>query len=88
MTGLPWRADPLLFPSLSHTTTPLPSLSLPIVPTPLPPSLHHFKMVSFNYTDDHNLSYDDNGTTVIYNLGDMAWIIVATGLVLIMIPGE
>lgn len=28
-----------------------------------------------------------DGSTVIYNLGDMAWVITATALVWIMIPG-
>lgn len=44
-------------------------------------------MVNFTLTPEHNISYYQDGTEYIYNLGDMAWIIVATGLVLIMIPG-
>jgi len=30
---------------------------------------------------------DDDGKQVIYNLGDMAWVIAAMALVFIMIPG-
>jgi hypothetical protein len=47
-------------------------------------------VLNFTFTPEHNLEYysANEGETYIYNLGDMAWIIVATGLVLIMIPGE
>ncbi|PWN47859.1 ammonium transporter [Violaceomyces palustris] len=41
-------------------------------------------MVNSTFTPEHNIATDDD---VLYNLGDMAWIIVATGLVFIMIPG-
>ncbi|EPQ29807.1 uncharacterized protein PFL1_02480 [Pseudozyma flocculosa PF-1] len=48
-------------------------------------------MVNSTYTPEHNLVtqaiVDGEATDIIYNLGDMAWIIVATGLVFIMIPG-
>ncbi len=30
---------------------------------------------------------DDDGKQVVYNLGDMAWVIAAMALVFIMIPG-
>jgi ammonium transporter, Amt family len=44
-------------------------------------------MVNATLTPEHNLATTYNGVEYIYNLGDMAWIIVATGLVFIMIPG-
>jgi len=36
--------------------------------------------------DNLNVNLED-GTTVVYNLGDMAWVIGATALVWVMIPG-
>ncbi|RSH92312.1 hypothetical protein EHS25_008727 [Saitozyma podzolica] len=46
-------------------------------------------MVNVTYTPTSSdlVYYEDDGTEVIYNLGDMAWIIAATALVWIMIPG-
>lgn len=48
-------------------------------------------MVNATYTTSGDLiaTYDVDGvqTETIYNLGNMAWIIVATALVFIMIPG-
>lgn len=48
-------------------------------------------MVNASYTPSGDLItyYDDQGTPteLIYNLGNMSWIIVSTALVFIMIPG-
>ncbi|KAF8068037.1 ammonium transporter [Lyophyllum atratum] len=46
-------------------------------------------MVSFNYTPTSgDMSYvDAAGDTVIYNLGDIAWVLASTALVWLMIPG-
>jgi len=49
--------------------------------------LGHRINVTYNMPGDNlNVNMDD-GTTVVYNLGDMAWIIAGTALVWIMIPG-
>lgn len=40
-----------------------------------------------NPANDLNWFDPDTGETVVYNLGDMAWIIAAMALVWIMIPG-
>ncbi|KDN41602.1 putative high affinity ammonium transporter [Tilletiaria anomala UBC 951] len=44
-------------------------------------------MVNSTLTPEHNIATTIDGTEYIYNLGDIAWIIVATALVMIMIPG-
>ncbi|EIW71147.1 amt family ammonium transporter [Tremella mesenterica] len=46
-------------------------------------------MVNVTYTETSSdlLYYQDDGTPVLYNLGDMAWVIAAMALVWIMIPG-
>ncbi|GLB38924.1 putative ammonium transporter [Lyophyllum shimeji] len=46
-------------------------------------------MVNFNYTQTSgDISYvDAAGDTVIYNLGDIAWVLASTALVWLMIPG-
>lgn len=46
-------------------------------------------MVNVTYTEGSSdlLYYQEDGTPVIYNLGDMAWVIAATALVWLMIPG-
>jgi Amt family ammonium transporter len=50
--------------------------------------LFPFNMVNVNYTDSGDLTYvDSEGTTVTYNLGDIAWVLTSTALVWIMIPG-
>ena len=58
------------------------------------PPLHSFypspglpTMVNANLTAEHNLMTTVDGVEYIYNLGDIAWMIVATALVMIMIPG-
>ncbi|KAK4686515.1 ammonium transporter, Amt family, partial [Tremellales sp. Uapishka_1] len=43
--------------------------------------------VTYTTASSDVLYYKDDGTPIIYNLGDMAWIIAATALVWIMIPG-
>lgn len=45
-------------------------------------------MVNSTLSPEGNIATFYDGEEVLYNLGDMAWIIVATGLVMIMIPGE
>jgi Amt family ammonium transporter len=44
-------------------------------------------MVNATLSPEGNILTSYQGTDYIYNLGDMSWIIVATGLVFIMIPG-
>ena len=45
-------------------------------------------MVNVTYTPDNDMVVtDDSGVATTYNLGDTAWIIVATALVWLMIPG-
>lgn len=45
-------------------------------------------MVNVTYTPDNNMVVtDESGVATTYNLGDTAWIIVATALVWLMIPG-
>jgi len=45
-------------------------------------------MVNVTYDASGDLNWvDGNGKTVVYNLGDIAWVIGATALVWIMIPG-
>ena len=45
-------------------------------------------MVNVTYTPDNDMVVtDDSGDATTYNLGDTAWIIVATALVWLMIPG-
>ena len=45
-------------------------------------------MVNVTYTPDNDMVVtDESGVATTYNLGDTAWIIVATALVWLMIPG-
>ena len=53
---------------------------------------HYSTLFRFSYSPsllagDLNWYNPDTGETVVYNLGDIAWIISATALVWIMIPG-
>lgn len=45
-------------------------------------------MVQFEYTGENNIAYhDDTEGDIVYNLGNIAWALISTGLVFIMIPG-
>jgi Amt family ammonium transporter len=44
-------------------------------------------MVNVTFSPEGNPIYTTDGVATLYNLGDMAWIIVATSLVWLMIPG-
>lgn len=56
---------------------------LALSPSPFLPSAH----LVCTAAGDLNWFDPDSGETVVYNLGDMAWIITAMALVWIMIPG-
>lgn len=45
-------------------------------------------MVNSSFTGDNNLAtIDSDGKPIVYNLGDIAWVLVSTCLVFIMVPG-
>ncbi|THG97317.1 hypothetical protein EW026_g4650 [Hermanssonia centrifuga] len=45
-------------------------------------------MVNISYDASNDMTYTDpSGTTWVYNLGDIAWVLASTALVWIMIPG-
>ena len=45
-------------------------------------------MVEFHTTAEHNIQWaTSDGRAIVYNLGDMAWVLTSTCLVFIMIPG-
>ncbi|KAI5994898.1 ammonium transporter AmtB-like domain-containing protein [Pisolithus orientalis] len=44
-------------------------------------------MVNITFDSSEDIVYDINGTTGVYNLGDIAWTLASTALVWIMIPG-
>ncbi|KAL4402962.1 ammonium transmembrane transporter [Malassezia pachydermatis] len=44
-------------------------------------------MVEFNYTDSNDIQIMSDGEPLVYNLGNIAWILTSTMLVCLMIPG-
>ena len=44
-------------------------------------------MVTFNTTADENIRIISDGEPLVYNLGDIAWVLTCTCLVFLMIPG-
>ena len=44
-------------------------------------------MVKFNTTADENIRIISDGEPLVYNLGDIAWVLTCTCLVFLMIPG-
>ncbi|ELU44333.1 ammonium transporter [Rhizoctonia solani AG-1 IA] len=54
-----------------------------------PVSQAHLAMPNITYSVSNDIEYYDaaSGETVVYNLGDIAWVLACTALVWIMIPG-